>query len=307
MSQLIRITTTMVLVLSLGIASANAEPIRVLVWDEQQPKQKVAYPKFLGNQIAEHLRGRSELAVKTARLDDPDQGLSPVALDRCDVLIWWGHVRQGEISAEKGREIVQRIEDGKLALLVLHSAHWSVPFMEAMETKASLDAVARLPEEDRANATVKFTGERLRKLPPREKRAELKTRYRRTASGAFEVELERPNCVFPACCHPAEPALVRTLLPKHPIADSIPATFTIPETEMYDEPFGVPTPDVVVFEESWKDGEHFRSGAVWHIGKGNLFYFRPGHETYKVFFEEYPLRIVGNAAVWLGQQVKATR
>ncbi len=74
---------------------------------------------------------------------------------------------------------------------------------------------------------------------------------------------------------------------------------------MYDEPFGVPEPDLVIFEESWKDGEHFRSGALWTIGEGKVFYFRPGHETYKVFFEPYPLKIVENAAVWLGDAVLA--
>ena len=76
---------------------------------------------------------------------------------------------------------------------------------------------------------------------------------------------------------------------------------------MYDEPFGVPAPDLVIFEESWKDGEHFRSGALWNIGKGKVFYFRPGHETYPVFRQEFPLKIVENATVWLGAQVVETR
>jgi len=56
----------------------------------------------------------------------------------------------------------------------------------------------------------------------------------------------------------------------------------------------------VVFEERWDAGEHFRSGCVWNIGKGKVFYFRPGHETYPVFRQEIPLRVIENACRWLG-------
>ena len=288
-----------------ALSNARADRIRVLVWDERQPKQKRAYPNYLGNQIASHLGKRPDLVVESVGLDDADQGLSSKALEECDVLVWWGHVRQGEISEAKGKEIVRRVQSGRLALLILHSAHWSVPFMEAMETKAAHDALDRLSAKERQRATVTFLGKRVRKVPPRDRRALLGARYNRRADGSIEIRLERPHCVFPSCCDPVEPSRLRVLLPSHPIAAGIPESFTIPDTEMYDEPFGVPEPDLVIFEESWKDGEHFRSGALWTIGEGKLFYFRPGHETYKVFFEPYPLKIVENAAVWLGDAVLA--
>ena len=69
---------------------------------------------------------------------------------------------------------------------------------------------------------------------------------------------------------------------------------------MYDEPFHVPAPDLQIFEEKWDAGEHFRSGMLWKVGQGNVFYFRPGHETYPVYLEALPLKVVENAAVWLG-------
>ena len=62
-------------------------PIRVLVWDEQQPEQKEAYPDFLGNQIAAHPSKNRQLDVKSVSLNDPEQGLSSRTLDNCDVLI----------------------------------------------------------------------------------------------------------------------------------------------------------------------------------------------------------------------------
>src|SRR4051794_19730999 len=108
----------------LSVVAAVCAPIRVLVWDEQQPAQKQAYTNFLGNEIAGYLARQPGLAVKTARLDDPDQGLGKTALNDCDVLVWWGHVRNGDVTLQTGREIVERILAGRLSLLALHSAHW---------------------------------------------------------------------------------------------------------------------------------------------------------------------------------------
>jgi trehalose utilization protein len=39
---------------------------------------------------------------------------------------------------------------------------------------------------------------------------------------------------------------------------------------------------------------------VWTVGKGRVFYFRPGHETYGVFLQAEPLRVISNATRWLG-------
>ena len=69
---------------------------------------------------------------------------------------------------------------------------------------------------------------------------------------------------------------------------------------MYDEPFHVPEPDEVVFEERWAGGEWFRSGMARRIGKGRVAYFRPGHETFAVYKQVEPLRVVENAVRWLG-------
>jgi trehalose utilization protein len=69
---------------------------------------------------------------------------------------------------------------------------------------------------------------------------------------------------------------------------------------MYDEPFHVPAPDEVIFQETWETGEHFRSGMVWGIGKGKVFYFRPGHETFPVYKQAEAIQIIENACRWLG-------
>ncbi len=109
--------------------------VKVVVWDEQQPAQKEAYDNFLGNRIADHLRGQPGLSVRSVKLDDPEHGLAADVLENCRVLIWWGHVRQAEITPEVGKAIVARIKAGDLALIALHSAHWSTPFVEAMNER----------------------------------------------------------------------------------------------------------------------------------------------------------------------------
>ena len=98
--------------------TASAADIRVLVWDEQQPEQKKAYgEKFLGETIAAHLEKMPGLVVKTARLDDFDQGLSDATLDATDVLVFWSHRRAKEQNDARMETVVQRVLAGRLALI----------------------------------------------------------------------------------------------------------------------------------------------------------------------------------------------
>ena len=92
---------------------------------------------------------------------------------------------------------------------------------------------------------------------------------------------------------------MHVLMPEHPIARGLPIEFTIDHTEMYNEPFHVPEPDAVILQERWKTGEWFRSGCVWNIGRGRVFYFRAGHEIYPVYKNENVLRLLSNAVKWL--------
>jgi trehalose utilization protein len=285
-----------------AITNASS-PIRVLVWDEQQPAQKQAYTNFLGNEIANYLRQQPGLSVKTARLDDPEQGVSKAALNDCDVLIWWGHIRNGDVSFETGRAIVELIVAGRLSLITLHSAHWSAPFVEAMRERAREDALRRLTPDEQAGATFVETNlfAPFRTPPQYTDRLSPEAFYRKTPGQPVEVELTSPNCCFPAYRPDGQPSYVHVLLPGHPIARGLPKEFTIDQTEMYNEPFHVPEPDAVVLEERWKTGEWFRGGSIWNIGRGKVFYFRPGHEIYPVFKNQNVLRIIGNAVKWLGE------
>lgn len=282
--------------------AASTDPVRVLVWDERQPRQKEAYTNWLGNQIAAHLQTIPGLSVRSAALDDPQQGLAD--LDHTDVLVWWGHVRQMEIEPPVARDIVRRIVEGRLSLIALHSAHWSRPFVEAMNERARRDAVNALPPGERATAVLVETNLMPRALmaPKYSDRLTPSALYRKPIGGPVQIELTLPNCCFPAYRGDGKPSEIRVLLPAHPIARGLPPVFTIPHTEMYDEPFHVPPPDEVVLEERWASGEWFRSGMVWNLGQGKVVYFRPGHETYPVYFDPNALAVIANACRWLGQR-----
>ncbi len=275
-----------------------ADPIRVVVWDERQPAQKQAYGNFLGNAIADYLKKQPGLEVKSVSLEDPEQGLSKEILDHCDVLIWWGHVRHGEIKADKAKELVKRIKDGKLSLIALHSAHWSIPFKEAMNERARQDVLASLDEAERRTV-------RLVELPAPGGNPKitdpLTPRVVGRKSKDGKIELILPNCCFPTYRGDGKPSHVRVLLPDHPLAKGLPAKFDIPATEMYSSPFHVPNPDVSIFQETWDQGESFTSGSFWKLGKGGVVYFRPGHETYPVFKQVETLKFLDNAVRFLAR------
>lgn len=293
------------IVLPTGLGAALApKPIRVLVWDEQQTEQKRAYDNFLGNHIADHLKARPGLSVKSVTIHDEERGLSPAFLRGCDVLIWWGHVRHADITAKMAQPILDRIKEGTLSLIALHSAHWSTPFVQAMFERTRTDAQKRLQlEGGRVEVTFVEPAKRF-SAPKQDERLTPCVELKKYPDGVQKAKVFLPNCCFPAYRNDGKPSQIRVLKPDHPIVSGLPAVFELPQTEMYAEPFHVPEPDEVIFEERWATGEWFRSGMVWNIGKGKVFYFRPGHETYPVFKEKPVLQILENAVRWLAHKVE---
>ena len=91
--------------------------------------------------------------------------------------------------------------------------------------------------------------------------------------------------------------IVWNLLPAHPIAAGIPDHFDLFE-ELYCEPFYIPQPDELVFGSWFEDGFIFRSGLCYYRGAGKVFYFQPGHEYCRSFYNEYVQRIIKNGVKW---------
>ena len=114
---------------------------RVTDWSEHRQERTdhevaAVYPDGLHEAISAGLRDAG-LDVRTATLDQPDQGLSDEVLAATDVLTWWGHSAHGDVTDETVERVHQRVLDG-MGLIVLHSGHHSRIFRRLMGTTGDL-------------------------------------------------------------------------------------------------------------------------------------------------------------------------
>lgn len=86
--------------------------------------------------------------------------------------------------------------------------------------------------------------------------------------------------------------------PGHPIVEGLGDYIELEQEEMYGEPFYIPTPDAQVFISWFEGGEVFRSGCCYYRGRGKIFYFRPGHETYPTYYNKDVIRVIANSINW---------
>ncbi len=120
-------------------------PLRVTVWNENRhenyPDSVAArlYPSGMHRTIAAGLESvlGEHVAVRTATLDEPENGLTAEIIEQTDVLLWWGHEAHPEVQDS----IVDRVYEavlGGMGIIVLHSGHYSKIFKKLMGTTCSL-------------------------------------------------------------------------------------------------------------------------------------------------------------------------
>jgi trehalose utilization protein len=97
---------------------------------------------------------------------------------------------------------------------------------------------------------------------------------------------------------------VWNVFPAHPIAEGLPEYFDIPMDETYGEYFEIPQPDEQVFLTAGGGGEVLRSGDCFYRGRGRIFYFSSGHETYPVYWQPEVQKIITNAVHWASNSNK---
>ncbi|MEM7002876.1 MAG: ThuA domain-containing protein [Pseudomonadota bacterium] len=95
--------------------------------------------------------------------------------------------------------------------------------------------------------------------------------------------------------------IIWSVSPDHPICAGVRQPLVLEKHEMYGEFFDIPAPDELVFISNFSGGEVFRSGCCFQRGKGRIFYFSPGHETYPIFYQPEILKVLGNAVGWAYQ------
>ena len=91
--------------------------------------------------------------------------------------------------------------------------------------------------------------------------------------------------------------------PTHPIAHGLDTYFEIEKEEMYSEPFQIPLPDETVFISWFEGGEVFRSGLCYRRGNGKIFYFRPGHQTFPVYYNSAVQKVISNSVYWVNSKI----
>jgi trehalose utilization protein len=86
----------------------------------------------------------------------------------------------------------------------------------------------------------------------------------------------------------------------HPVVEGMEKEyFEILKSEMYGEPYGMPTPDDTIFISWFEGGEVLRSGVSWHKGSGRIFFFAPGHEEFPVYYNKEVQKVITNIVRWL--------
>ena len=249
---------------------ASSKPIRVLVWDENPAHApKELYPDGIRGAVAEGLKvfdKQTQFVVNVANLDDANQGVSDETLANTDVLIWWGHARHGEVDDALAVRVADRVRTEGMGFVCLHSGHYSKTFKKVVNGEGHL-------------------------------------------KGGWRESTDSEQ--------------IRVCAPWHPIAEGV-EDFTIDAEEMYGSPFDVPPYQHLILQSYFPlGGESFPSGIVWTVGEGidpeftsgpgggkgqgegigRVFYFRPGHETYGVYFDARVRRVIYNAVRWAGKLV----
>jgi len=97
----------------------------VVVWSEGTAPKRV-HPNDINGAIADGLKGSLKgWEIVTAGINDPDQGLPDELLNRCDVLIWWGHKKHDLVKDELVAKIVKRVKEDGMGFIGLHSCHFA--------------------------------------------------------------------------------------------------------------------------------------------------------------------------------------
>ncbi|MBN2450758.1 MAG: ThuA domain-containing protein [Lentisphaeria bacterium] len=232
----------------------------VVCWSENTAPKNV-YPADINHALAEGLREAfpsGEIVVGS--LEDADQGLPLALLERCRVLVWWGHQRHGQVQDALVAGILRRVRDEGMGFVSLHSAHFAKPNIALMSVNpTSPELLAKVRPGGRVAAWGAYVGDSL----------DLTVRV---ADASHPIAAGVPPCFT---------------IPHH---ERYSDPYAVPPPESV----------VFTGDARLKDGSVDTSavGFCWTIGRGRMFYFQAGHETDPVFYDTNVRRILANAVTW---------
>jgi trehalose utilization protein len=116
----------------------------VTVWNENVHEHRdesvqQIYPEGIHEALATGIREElgDAVTVRTSTLDSPHQGLPADVLDSTDVLVWWSHIANDQVSDEVASAVISRIERG-MGLVLLHSALFSKVSLTLLATTGAI-------------------------------------------------------------------------------------------------------------------------------------------------------------------------
>lgn len=114
--------------------------MNVLVWYENRPLPEAVqaeariYPRGIHGTLADLFGAQDDMCVRTAVMQDPQQGFSDENLAWADVLVYFGHKHWREVADDRVDLIQRRVLEG-MGLILLHSSHASKIFSRLMGTR----------------------------------------------------------------------------------------------------------------------------------------------------------------------------
>lgn len=243
--------------------------IRVLVWDENPSHaDPQVYPESIRGAVASGLRkfGGANISVSTAHLDEPEQGITAKGLAATDVLVWWGHIRHGELKTATVNRIVRRVHQAGMGFVAIHSSHYSKPLQKILKCEGHLKGGWRVAE------------------PPEREEIRVCAPWHPIARGIEDFVLDQEEMYGAPFAVPPPLALV---LQSHFPLDGK----TFPSGICWTVGNGI--------QKTFRSGGG--GGQDQGEGIGRVFYFRPGHESFSTLQHPVVLQILANAVLWCGK------
>jgi trehalose utilization protein len=238
--------------------TASAANRTVVVWSEGTAPKEV-YPNDINGAVVEGLASLKGWDVIKANLSDPDQGLSDERLNKCDVLVWWGHKNHDDVKDELSKKIVRRVKDQGMGFVSLHSAHFAKPNIALMsEAQTSKELLEKVQPKGRVAAWAAYLGD----------------------SVTLKIMVKDAS-------HPIAKGITDFTI-AHGERYSDPYAVPVPKSVVFEGDAKLNNGSV----------DHSQVGFCWEIGKGKMFYFQAGHETDPVFYDNNVRKIMANAVQW---------
>jgi trehalose utilization protein len=123
------------------LGQMSAHPALRALQEAERARIFTHYPEGIHRVICDGLVHElgAEGSVSTTTLDDCEQGLAPEVLAATDVLVWWSHGRNDELSDEAAERVVRCVRERGMGLIVLHSGIESKPFRQLMGTSCQTE------------------------------------------------------------------------------------------------------------------------------------------------------------------------